>query len=72
MIEEMITTLGKNKERNSSILPYLTHNERGSSEKGYFDLRPYKMEHRKDQIIRNCVDPNVGEYVLRCALGNCR
>jgi DNA (cytosine-5)-methyltransferase 1 len=49
----------------------LTHNERGSSEKGYFDLRPYKMEHRKDQIIRNCVDPNIGEYVLRCALGNC-
>ena len=49
----------------------LTHNERGSSEKGYFDLRPYKMEHRKDQIIRNCVDPNVGEYVLRCALANC-
>ena len=49
----------------------LTHNERGSSEKGYFDLRPYKMEHRKDQIIRNCVDPNVGEYVFRCALGNC-
>jgi DNA (cytosine-5)-methyltransferase 1 len=48
----------------------LTHNERGSSEKGYFDLRPYKMKHRKDQIIRNCVDPNVGEYVLRCALGN--
>jgi hypothetical protein len=47
----------------------LTHNERGSSEKGYFDLRPYKMEHRKDQIIRNCVDPNVGEYILQCAIG---
>jgi DNA (cytosine-5)-methyltransferase 1 len=48
----------------------LTHNERGSSAKGYFDLRPYKMKHRKDQIIRNCVDPNVGKYVFECALGN--
>jgi len=46
----------------------LTHNERGSSEKGYFDLRGYKMKHRKDQIIRNCVDPNVGQYVLGCAV----
>ena len=46
----------------------LTHNERGSSEKGYFDLREYKMKHRKDQIIRNCVDPNVGQYVLGCAV----
>lgn len=27
-----------------------------------FDLRLYKMKHRKDQIIRNCVDPNIGEY----------
>jgi DNA (cytosine-5)-methyltransferase 1 len=46
----------------------LTHNERGSSEKGYFDLREYKIKHRKDQIIRNCVDPNVGQYVLGCAV----
>ena len=46
----------------------LTHNERGSSEKGYFDLRPFKMKHRKDQVIRNCVDPNVGKYVLECAV----
>jgi DNA (cytosine-5)-methyltransferase 1 len=42
----------------------LTHNERGSSEKGYFDLRDFKMKHRKDQIIRNCVDPNVGKYIF--------
>ncbi len=48
----------------------LTHNERGSSVKGYFDLRPYKMKHRKDQIIRNCVDPNVGKYVFECVVGN--
>ena len=45
----------------------LTHNERGSSSKGYFDLRPYKIKQRKDQIIRNCVDPNVGEYIFKCA-----
>ena len=44
----------------------LTHNERGSSEKGYFDLRNFKLSHRKDQIIRNCVDPNVGKYILEC------
>ena len=31
-------------------------------------LREYKMKHRKDQIIRNCVDPNVGQYVLGCAV----
>lgn len=38
----------------------LTPDRRGSSEKGYFDLREYKMRtYRKDQIIRNCVDPNV-------------
>jgi DNA (cytosine-5)-methyltransferase 1 len=46
----------------------LSHNERGSSEKGYFDLRKYKTKHRKDQIIRNCVDPNLGQYVFRCAI----
>lgn len=44
----------------------LTHNERGSSDKGYFDLRNFKLSHRKDQIIRNCVDPNVGKYILEC------
>ena len=42
----------------------LSHNERGTSTKGYFDLRPYKMKHRKDQIIRNCVNPKVGQYIL--------
>ena len=45
----------------------LTHNERGSSNKGFFDLRPYKIKHRKDQIIRNCVDPNIGKYIFKCA-----
>jgi len=42
----------------------LKHNERGMHHKGFFDLRPYKLKHRKDQIIRNSVDPNLGEYIL--------
>ena len=46
----------------------LTHNERGTSDKGYFDLREFKLTHRKDQIIRNCVDPNVGKYILDCVV----
>ena len=24
----------------------------------------FKLKHRKDQIIRNCVDPNVGKYIF--------
>lgn len=46
----------------------LKHNERGMHHKGFFDLRNYKMNHRKDQIIRNSVDPELGEYVLDCAI----
>ncbi len=41
--------------------------ERGTPTNGFFDLRPFKMKHRKDQILRNCVDPNLGEYVFNCA-----
>jgi DNA (cytosine-5)-methyltransferase 1 len=47
----------------------LKHNERGMSHKGFFDLRPYKLKHRKDQIIRNSVDPALGEYILDCIRG---
>lgn len=42
----------------------LKHNERGMHHKGFFDLRPYKLSHRKDQIIRNSVDPRIGEHIL--------
>jgi DNA (cytosine-5)-methyltransferase 1 len=42
----------------------LKHNERGMHHKGFFDLRSYKLNHRKDQIIRNSVDPRLGEYIL--------
>lgn len=66
------TKLGRHLFWTNFDIPYieikdgLTHNERGSSEKGYFDLRNFKLSHRKDQIIRNCVDPNVGKYILEC------
>lgn len=32
-----------------------------------FDLSKYKIEHRKDQIIRNMVHPNLGLFVFNCA-----
>ena len=43
----------------------LSHNERGTSSKGFFDLSKYKIEHRKDQIIRNCVDPVIGNLIYK-------
>ena len=49
-----------------TIIDGLSHNERGSSAKGFFDLRPFKTKHRKDQIIRNSVNPEIGKYVLSC------
>jgi DNA (cytosine-5)-methyltransferase 1 len=45
----------------------LTHNERGSSKKGFFNISKYKTKNRKDQIVRNCVDPEIGEYIFKCA-----
>jgi DNA (cytosine-5)-methyltransferase 1 len=32
-----------------------------------FDIQKYKIKHRKDQIIRNCVNPELGEYILECS-----
>ena len=34
-----------------------------------FDLTKYKMKHRKDQVLRNCVNPDLGLYILEQALG---
>jgi DNA (cytosine-5)-methyltransferase 1 len=34
-----------------------------------FDLSNHKIETRKDQIYRNCVHPETGLHILRCALG---
>lgn len=46
----------------------MNHNERSRHETGFFDLRKYKIKHRKDQLIRNSVNPDLGEYVLNCAI----
>lgn len=34
-----------------------------------FDVSKYKIKHRKDQILRNCVDPELGLYILEQAQG---
>lgn len=34
-----------------------------------YDLSQYKTTHRKDQILRNMVNPDVGAYILNAALG---
>lgn len=41
-----------------------------SSTKNFgFDLTGRKIKHRKDQIIRNCVNPELGLYILNQACG---
>ena len=34
-----------------------------------FDISGYKIKHRKDTILRNCVDPELGLHILNCAMG---
>lgn len=34
-----------------------------------FDLSGFKIESRKDQIYRNCVDPEIGKWIMDCARG---
>lgn len=43
-----------------------SHNARGSNVKGdFFDLTQYKPKTiRKDQLLRNKVDPEIGEYIF--------
>jgi len=36
-------------------------------EQNGFDLSKYKIKHRKDTILRNCVDSELGLYILNCA-----
>lgn len=45
----------------------MSHNERGYIKTSWFDLTGYKLKHRKDQIIRNCVNPEIGLHILNCA-----
>lgn len=35
-----------------------------------FDLSQFKIETRKDQIYRNCVEPALGLYLLRCSMNS--
>jgi len=37
-------------------------------EQNGFDLSKYKIKHRKDTILRNCVDSELGLYILNCAM----
>lgn len=37
-----------------------------------FDVSDRNIKHRKDQIIRNCVNPELGLYILDCARGYTR
>ena len=41
----------------------LSHNERGTSKIG-FDLSKHRIEHRKDQILRNCVKSELGLHIF--------
>lgn len=34
-----------------------------------FDLTKYKIKHRKDQILNNCVNPDLGLYILQQSKG---
>ncbi len=34
-----------------------------------FDISKYKIKHRKDQIMRNCIEPELGLHILNCAMG---
>ena len=49
--------------------PEIKHNYvTGKTDRFGINLRGYKLKHRKDQIIRNCVNPEMGLYVLNCGL----
>ena len=51
------------------IKPEVKHNKvTGKTERFGISLEGIKMKHRKDQIIRNCVNPELGLHILNCAL----
>ena len=46
----------------------MKHNKvTGKTERFGISLVGIKMKHRKDQIIRNCVNPEIGLYVFKMA-----
>ena len=49
--------------------PKVKHNQvSGKTERYGISLQGIKLKHRKDQIIRNCVNPELGLHILNCAL----
>jgi DNA (cytosine-5)-methyltransferase 1 len=48
--------------------PEVKHNKvTGKTERFGISLEGEKLKHRKDQIIRNCVNPDLGKHILDCA-----
>ena len=48
--------------------PKIKHNKvTGKTERYGISLDGIKLKHRKDQIIRNCVNPELGLHILNCA-----
>ncbi|MEK6883484.1 MAG: hypothetical protein AABY22_27905, partial [Nanoarchaeota archaeon] len=39
----------------------------GKTNRYGFDLTKFKLKHRKDQIIRNCVNPKLALHIFNCA-----
>ena len=51
--------------------PEIKHNKvTGKTERYGISLDGIKLKHRKDQIIRNCVNPKLGKHILECSLKN--
>ncbi len=49
--------------------PETKHNKvTGKTERFGISLNGIKMKHRKDQVIRNCVNPEMGLHILDCAI----
>lgn len=52
------------------VKPDVKHNKvTGKTNRFGISLEGIKMKHRKDQIIRNCVNPELGNYILKYAMG---
>ena len=48
--------------------PEIKHNKvTGKTDRYGISLNGISMQHRKDQIIRNCVNPELGKHLLDCA-----
>lgn len=51
--------------------PKIKHSKvTGKTERYGISLDGIKLKHRKDQIIRNCVNPELGKYILECSIKN--